>query len=91
MRNDAAVAATAHANPCARFAITKEITAHPHLIAEHGRSHVPALALSLPEALPHHDLIIVITFAVVAFSVFAHGLTITPLLHRLGLISTAGG
>jgi len=45
-----------------------------------------ALALSLPEALPHHDVIVVITFAVVAFSVFAQGLTITPLLHRLGLM-----
>jgi CPA1 family monovalent cation:H+ antiporter len=45
-----------------------------------------ALALSLPEALPHHDVIVVITFAVVAFSVFAQGLTITPLLHRMGLM-----
>jgi hypothetical protein len=36
----------------------------------------------------HHyggrDIIVVITFAVVAFSVFAQGLTITPLLRRLG-------
>jgi CPA1 family monovalent cation:H+ antiporter len=45
-----------------------------------------ALALSLPESLPHRDVIVVITFAVVAFSVFAQGLTITPLMHRLGLI-----
>lgn len=44
-----------------------------------------ALALSLPESLPHRDVIVVITFAVVAFSVFAQGLTMTPLLHRLGL------
>jgi NhaP-type Na+/H+ or K+/H+ antiporter len=29
---------------------------------------------------------VVITFAVVAFSVFAHGLTIAPLLRRLGLL-----
>jgi CPA1 family monovalent cation:H+ antiporter len=43
-----------------------------------------ALALSLPEDLPHHDVIIVMTFAVVAFSVFAQGLTITPLLRSLG-------
>jgi len=43
-----------------------------------------ALALSLPEDIPRHDVIIVITFAVVAFSVFAQGLTITPLLRRLG-------
>jgi CPA1 family monovalent cation:H+ antiporter len=43
-----------------------------------------ALALALPETLPQHDTIVTITFAVVAFSVFAQGLTITPLLHRLG-------
>lgn len=42
-----------------------------------------ALALSLPDELPHQNSIIVITFAVVAFSVFAQGLTITPLLRRL--------
>jgi CPA1 family monovalent cation:H+ antiporter len=42
-----------------------------------------ALALSLPEDLPQHDAIVVITFAVVAFSVFAQGLTITPLMRRL--------
>ena len=50
-----------------------------------------ALALSLPEALPHHDVIVVITFAVVAFSVFAQGLTITPLLRRLGQIKSVRG
>jgi CPA1 family monovalent cation:H+ antiporter len=43
-----------------------------------------ALALSLPEDLPRRDVIVVITFAVVAFSVFAQGLTITPLMRRLG-------
>jgi len=43
-----------------------------------------ALALSLPDELPQHDVIIVLTFAVVAFSVFAQGLSITPLLRRLG-------
>jgi monovalent cation:H+ antiporter, CPA1 family len=42
-----------------------------------------ALALSLPEELPRRDVIVVITFAVVAFSVFAQGLTITPLLTML--------
>ena len=45
-----------------------------------------ALALALPGNLPHHDAIVTITFAVVAFSVFAQGLTITPLLRRLGQI-----
>jgi CPA1 family monovalent cation:H+ antiporter len=43
-----------------------------------------ALALSLPEELPEREDIVTITFAVVAFSVFAQGLTITPLLRRLG-------
>jgi CPA1 family monovalent cation:H+ antiporter len=45
-----------------------------------------ALSLSLPEDLPRRDVIVVITFAVVAFSVFAQGLTITPLMRRLGQI-----
>jgi CPA1 family monovalent cation:H+ antiporter len=45
-----------------------------------------ALALALPDDLPHHDAIITLTFAVVAFSVFALGLTITPLLRWLGLL-----
>ena len=46
-----------------------------------------ALALALPDNLPHHDAIITSTFAVVAFSIFAQGLTITPLLRRLGQIA----
>jgi CPA1 family monovalent cation:H+ antiporter len=45
-----------------------------------------ALALALPQDLPHHELIVTLTFAVVAFSVFAQGLTMTPLLRRLGEI-----
>ncbi len=44
-----------------------------------------ALALSLPDDLPHREAVITLTFAVVAFSVFAQGLTITPLLRRLKL------
>jgi CPA1 family monovalent cation:H+ antiporter len=44
-----------------------------------------ALALALPPDLPRHDDIVTITFAVVAFSIFVQGLTITPLLRRLGL------
>jgi monovalent cation:H+ antiporter, CPA1 family len=45
-----------------------------------------ALALAVPDDLPHHDAIITITFAVVAFSVFAQGLTITPMLRWLKLL-----
>jgi CPA1 family monovalent cation:H+ antiporter len=45
-----------------------------------------ALALALPDNLPRHDDVITLTFAVVAFSIFVQGLTVTPLLRRLGLI-----
>jgi len=45
-----------------------------------------ALALALPQDLPQHDAIVSVTFAVVAFSVFVQGLTITPLLRRFGEI-----
>lgn len=45
-----------------------------------------ALALALPADLPRHDDVVSLTFAVVAFSVFVQGLTITPLLRRLKLI-----
>jgi len=44
-----------------------------------------ALALALPANLPRHDDVITLTFAVVAFSIFVQGLTITPLLKRLKL------
>jgi monovalent cation:H+ antiporter, CPA1 family len=43
-----------------------------------------ALALSLPADLADRNTIITVTFAVVAFSVLVQGLTITPLLRRLG-------
>jgi CPA1 family monovalent cation:H+ antiporter len=45
-----------------------------------------ALALALPEEVPDRDLIIAITFVVVAFSIFVQGLTIPPLLRALGEI-----
>jgi CPA1 family monovalent cation:H+ antiporter len=45
-----------------------------------------ALALALPEAVPQRDLVIAISFVVVAFSVFVQGLTIPPLLRALGEI-----
>ncbi len=45
-----------------------------------------ALALSLSPNIPLRESIIAISFAVVAFSVFVQGLTITPLLRRLGEI-----
>lgn len=45
-----------------------------------------ALALALPETVPQRDLVIAITFVVVAFSIFVQGLTIPPLLRALGEI-----
>lgn len=45
-----------------------------------------ALALGLPDTIPHHDAIVAVTFAVVAFSIFVQGLTMTPLLRRMGEI-----
>ena len=73
---------------CALFARSrrKVDVRHQHLLFWGGLrgAFALALALSLPDDLPLHDVIIVMTFAVVAFSVFAQGLTITPLLRHLG-------
>lgn len=43
-----------------------------------------ALALSLPEGLPLRDDIVIVTFAIVAFSVVVQGLTMPALLKGLG-------
>ncbi len=45
-----------------------------------------ALALGIPAELPYRQEIILVTFGVVAFSIFAQGLTMTPLLRKLGQI-----
>jgi CPA1 family monovalent cation:H+ antiporter len=45
-----------------------------------------ALALGLPSDMPGREAIITVAFAVVAFSIFVQGLTIKPLLRRLGEI-----
>jgi len=75
---------------CAVFARTqlKVEVRHQHVLVWGGLrgALALALALALPEDLTHHDLIITLTFAVVAFSVFAQGLTITPLMKGLGLL-----
>jgi len=49
-----------------------------------------ALALGLPPEIPLRDHIVTVSFAVVAFSVFVQGLTMTPLLRRMGEIAVAG-
>ncbi len=43
-----------------------------------------ALALGLPATLPHHAEVQVVAFGVVALSIVAQGLTMEPLLRRLG-------
>jgi len=45
-----------------------------------------ALALGLPATVPMREEIVTISFAVVAFSVFVQGLTMVPLLRRMGEI-----
>lgn len=45
-----------------------------------------ALALALPASIPERAEIITVAFAVVAFSIFIQGLTMQPLMRRLGLI-----
>ena len=46
-----------------------------------------ALALGIPSEVPYRQEIVLVTFGVVAFSVFVQGLTMTPLLDRLGQTS----
>jgi CPA1 family monovalent cation:H+ antiporter len=50
-----------------------------------------ALALGLPPEVPQREEIITISFAVVAFSIFVQGLTISPLLRRMGEIPVIRG
>jgi monovalent cation:H+ antiporter, CPA1 family len=49
-----------------------------------------AVALSLPASVPGHSLILGLTFGVVLFTILIQGLTIEPLVRRLGLLSTSG-
>jgi CPA1 family monovalent cation:H+ antiporter len=46
-----------------------------------------ALALALPPGIPLREQIVTVSFAVVAFSVFVQGMTMTPLLRRLGEVA----
>jgi Na+:H+ antiporter len=75
---------------CAVFARTrlKVDPRHQHLLFWGGLrgALALALALSLPGTLPNQNAIVTITFAVVAFSVFVQGISILPLLRRLGQI-----
>jgi CPA1 family monovalent cation:H+ antiporter len=46
-----------------------------------------ALALALPAELAQRDAIVAVSFAVVAFSIFAQGLTMKPLLRAAGQVA----
>jgi CPA1 family monovalent cation:H+ antiporter len=59
---------------------------HQHILFWGGLRGALALALvlGLPPTVPRREEIITVTYAVVAFSIFAQGLTIEPLLRRFG-------
>jgi len=61
---------------------------HQHILLWGGlRGAVAlALALGLPLEIPQREKIVTISFAVVAFSVFAQGLTMASFLRRMGEI-----
>jgi CPA1 family monovalent cation:H+ antiporter len=73
---------------CGVFARTKQSVSlkQQHLLVWGGLrgALALALALSLPADLPERDTAISVTFAVVAFSILAQGLTMTPLLRHFG-------
>jgi len=73
---------------CALFAGSrlKVSLTHQHVLFWGGLRGALALALALglPPGVPHHDDIVSVSFAVVAFSIFAQGLTMRPLMRRLG-------
>jgi CPA1 family monovalent cation:H+ antiporter len=50
-----------------------------------------ALALGLPDSVPRRSEIKMVSFAVVGFSVFVQGLTMAPLLRRIGEIPRGDG
>ena len=66
-------------------------SAHQHIMFWGGLRGALALALALgiPESVPYRSEILTVTFGVVAFSVFAQGLTMTPLLSKLGQLPDA--
>ncbi len=76
---------------CALFAFTPRLkvsASHQHILFWGGLRGALALALvlGLPQDTPLHDTITTVAFGVVAFSIIVQGLTMTPLLKRLGEI-----
>jgi CPA1 family monovalent cation:H+ antiporter len=59
---------------------------HRHILFWGGLRGALALALALgvPETLPYRQEILIVTFGVVAFSVFVQGSTVSPLMRWLG-------
>lgn len=47
------------------------------------------LVLGLPETFPHRELVVSMTFGVVIISILVQGLTMAPLLRRLGLVTAS--
>jgi CPA1 family monovalent cation:H+ antiporter len=76
---------------CALFArSTLRVEArHQHILFWGGLRGALALALALglPAELPYREEIITTAFIIVAFSISAQGLTMAPLLRRLGEVS----
>jgi len=46
-----------------------------------------AAALALPQTFPHRDLLVFLTFAVIVATLLGQGLTLPPLIRRLGLVT----
>lgn len=49
------------------------------------------LVLSLPHSFPYRELLVSMTFGVAVLSILVHGLTMSGLLHALGLVSDPAG
>lgn len=66
---------------------------HQHVLFWGGLRGALALALSLgiPPAFPHSEAIRTVAFAVAAFSIIVQGLTMKPLLRKMGLLDTSNG
>jgi CPA1 family monovalent cation:H+ antiporter len=64
---------------------------HQHLLFWGGLRGALALALTLglPPDLPFRQAMVTLSFAVVAFSVIVQGITMIPLLRRLGITDPA--
>ena len=78
--------------PCCllfRWSSLRVSTAHQHVLFWGGLrgALALALALALPSEIPQRENIITVSFAVVIFSIFVQGLTIRPLLLRMGEIT----